>query len=236
MFYECSTALFLTFSENSIDYHFTFHECGTAGLLSIIWMQYSFLSFYDHYFISGLQKRLQNSNTAVKIKDSGQTDLNMILTHLLKTWWRHLQMIVCNLYNVLTRKYHTSVLIPLYFINTATHCLSWMTASPSEGVMAPVSILKVVVFPAPLIPSRPKHWKQSVITCSFSDGCHRYSMLHSYIRRKNTAQRTCLLLRDVDFNNNTNIQREGRVRSDRDTQRVEIKRKRGWDFCAALGW
>lgn len=31
-------------------------------------------------------------------------------------------------------------------------------ASPPEGRMSPVSILKVVVFPAPFIPSRPKHY------------------------------------------------------------------------------
>ena len=32
-----------------------------------------------------------------------------------------------------------------------------LTASPLEGDICPVSILKDVVFPAPLIPSRPKH-------------------------------------------------------------------------------
>lgn len=29
---------------------------------------------------------------------------------------------------------------------------------PLEGIMSPVSILKIVVFPAPLTPRSPKHW------------------------------------------------------------------------------
>jgi hypothetical protein len=29
---------------------------------------------------------------------------------------------------------------------------------PLEGIMSPVSILNIVVFPAPFTPRRPKHW------------------------------------------------------------------------------
>jgi len=32
-------------------------------------------------------------------------------------------------------------------------------ASPAVGLMSPVSILKVVVLPAPFIPNKPKHCK-----------------------------------------------------------------------------
>lgn len=39
----------------------------------------------------------------------------------------------------------------------AAHLYPFRKASPLETGMSPVSILNVVVFPAPLIPSKPKH-------------------------------------------------------------------------------
>lgn len=41
----------------------------------------------------------------------------------------------------------------------APHLYPFRKASPLETGMSPVSILNVVVFPAPLIPSSPKHWR-----------------------------------------------------------------------------
>lgn len=50
-----------------------------------------------------------------------------------------------------------------------THLYPFRKASPAVGLMSPVSILKVVVLPAPLIPSKPKHCttqKHNIHSCA----------------------------------------------------------------------
>lgn len=49
----------------------------------------------------------------------------------------------------------------VHWRDLAPHLYPFRKASPPETGMSPVSILNVVVFPAPLIPSKPKHWVET---------------------------------------------------------------------------
>mmetsp|Transcript_6069 Transcript_6069/g.18374 ORF Transcript_6069/g.18374 Transcript_6069/m.18374 type:complete len:266 (-) Transcript_6069:4211-5008(-) len=74
----------------------------------------------------------------------------------------------------LTMAYMVSISLPVMFPTTASNCgqypmkslaflasvtMSWpaISACPEEGMISPVSILNVVVLPAPFTPRRPKH-------------------------------------------------------------------------------
>lgn len=61
-----------------------------------------------------------------------------------------------------------SVIFQRDVMDRGTHLYPFTKASPAVGLMSPVSILKVVVLPAPLIPSKPKHCKTQRHTQSFS--------------------------------------------------------------------
>lgn len=69
--------------------------------------------------------------------------------------------------DILTQKgnKHKSFFLHCMCVNswTAYPSRSLICAVPSVGLTSPVSILKVVVFPAPFSPNRPKHCKQTLI-------------------------------------------------------------------------
>ena len=75
--------------------------------------------------------------------------------------------------------------IPVFFFFSFFFCLSSMhlypatVASPEVTSVSPVSILKVVVFPAPLTPRRPKHWQEKKAT--------NFSLGHRKVKTENGA-------------------------------------------------